>query len=358
MRQRVLIVDNSKYVTGALQSIAAYAQILRGQIDFHFAIPPSAVTMRFLRERQFKYHIIPFVELERSAKTLIYPISLIRNTLRIMYIIQKNQITIIHVNDLYNMTGIVVKLFRPGIKVLYHIRLLPTSYAGRLFYAWSYLIGKFADRIFCVSNAVYKEFKIKDLSKKVLLFDAMVFEVDRSVKNHFRDNKIKRLLYVANFVRGKGHNFALEVFNKLAGQNEDVNITFVGNYDAEDSYFKAFKRKIQSFSLKDRVELYGFEQNMSKMYLRADVFLNFSVSESFSMTCLEASHYSLPVVAFKSGGPGEIVQHGKSGFLLEELEINRAVDYINQLLYYEEKRKRFGQNGKKYVKSKFNVKVL
>ena len=49
--------------------------------------------------------------------------------------------------------------------------------------------------------------------------------------------------------------------------------------------------------------------------------LNFSESESFSMTCLESLYYGTPLIATDSGGPAELFKHGESGHLVPNRDV-------------------------------------
>ena len=51
----------------------------------------------------------------------------------------------------------------------------------------------------------------------------------------------------------------------------------------------------------------GYSTDVELDIKHADIVLNFSESESFSHTCLEACAYGRPIIATRCGGPEEIV---------------------------------------------------
>jgi glycosyltransferase involved in cell wall biosynthesis len=53
----------------------------------------------------------------------------------------------------------------------------------------------------------------------------------------------------------------------------------------------------------------------------ADVLVNFSQEENLSMSLIEALSASVPILALDSGGNSDIVQEGKTGFLIESPQI-------------------------------------
>lgn len=56
-------------------------------------------------------------------------------------------------------------------------------------------------------------------------------------------------------------------------------------------------------------------------YAAADVFVAPSLQESFCQTLLEAMACAVPTVAFRVGGPLDLIEHGRSGYLVEPYEV-------------------------------------
>jgi len=104
----------------------------------------------------------------------------------------------------------------------------------------------------------------------------------------------------------------------------------------------------------DYIEFRGFENDPSVLFNNAGMFLNFSTSESFSMTCLEALSYGVPVIATRSGGPEEILDNGKCGLLVNNGDIAAMADAIKLLASNPEARARLSQAGIERVLTAFN----
>jgi len=88
---------------------------------------------------------------------------------------------------------------------------------------------------------------------------------------------------------------------------------------------------------------------------KADLVLNLSESESFSMVCLEALKAGAPLVASDCGGPGEIIEHMRSGWLVPNRDVVAAADAIETLATDRGLRNRFRLEGRKRARSKFDV---
>ena len=74
-----------------------------------------------------------------------------------------------------------------------------------------------------------------------------------------------------------------------------------------------------------RAELAGF-------YQQATLVVFPSFWESFGYICTEAMSYARPVIATRSGGPQEILEHGRNGFLIPLGDVQALARQVNALL--------------------------
>jgi glycosyltransferase involved in cell wall biosynthesis len=95
--------------------------------------------------------------------------------------------------------------------------------------------------------------------------------------------------------------------------------------------------------------------DVEKLMKSSDIFLNFSESESFSLTCLEALVYGVPLIASDSGGPGELFEHEQSGLLVPNRDLSAMTAAIVRLSKDQKLRERFALEGRQYVTKKFGI---
>ena len=83
--------------------------------------------------------------------------------------------------------------------------------------------------------------------------------------------------------------------------------------------------------------------------------LNFSNSESFSLTCLEASAHGLAVIATRCGGPEEIIEDGVTGFLVPVGDIEAMAARMADVLCNPEMAAAMGEAGRQMVGQRFSI---
>lgn len=355
-KPRVAIIDNCIDITGAINAILGYAEFAREDFDFLFILPTNSRAGKRIKERGFKVIELSFLEVSKNWKSLIlYIPQLVINGSRLNHIVNRENIDIIHVNDFYNMAGVMSKALGGSFKLLTHIRFVPDKFPFILVNAWVKLNLKFAESIICVSHAVRKG--IEDHQKIKVIYDGL------PRFNHHQPKKIEykecvSLLYLGHYIRGKGQDFAVEAFYRAYKKNPFIRLKFVGG-DMGMEKNRAFKacliERARELGIQEVITFSGPTSDVQEEILSADIMLNFSESESFSMTCLEALLIGTPLIATDCGGPAELFIHKESGWLVPNRNINEMTQAIIQLSENVEIRNKLSKNSSSFVKAKFST---
>ncbi len=348
----VLILDNSNKVTGALKSILNVTSDLK-KVNFIIATP-SKSNFEFIEKHGHKAINIRFTEIQKNWKLLIYLPMLLLNSIRVLRLMRRNEIEILHVNDLYNMVGILVKVLNPKIKLIYHVRLLPDSYVSILYSVWRKLISRFADRLILVSNAVSNHFSNSE--SKIVIYDGA--HVPELGAGTVVDDVVK-FFYPANYIPGKGHLYAIKAFSTILNDIPNSLLEFIGGDLGRKSnklYKKLLIEKVKEMALEDRVIFNDFAYNLNDKIKSSHIVLMFSESESFSMICIEAGLCKKPVIATKCGGPSEIIMHGETGWLVENRDVYEMSRSMKLLYDDHILREKLGNNAYKRCIEQFSVK--
>lgn len=128
----------------------------------------------------------------------------------------------------------------------------------------------------------------------------------------------------------KGFEFLAQAAIRLAATGLPFKLLIVGgnkNPTVEHEVHDYFA------PLGDRVVFTGMLRgdDLARAYAAADVFLHCSITETFGLVVLESMASGVPVIARDEGGPSETVQHGKTGYLVPPLDMEKFVAYAHSL---------------------------
>lgn len=122
------------------------------------------------------------------------------------------------------------------------------------------------------------------------------------------------VLMVAAFRAEKRHFLALQICARALQTRKDIVFVFPGSGGLRD----AFLREVHERGLDEHVFAPGHIDDVNDCYAMADIAILTSLDEPFGYVLLEAMRYGLPVIAFDSGGPSEVIKNGETGFLIPE----------------------------------------
>lgn len=351
-KPRILIVENSIAITGALESILRSSSYLSNQYSFVFLLPKGSLGVSYVKGMGFDVCELPMMEIRKNIGSLIiYLPLLLINTFRLRRIIKAQEIDLVVNNDFYNLLPATYRFFWGKIHYVCYVRFLPSRFPVWLVKFWFGLHNRFAGRIIAVSNAVKRELPSSD--KVEVIYN----ELPSAESIYVAPNE-QIILYPANYIEGKGHEWALRAFARVADSHPSWKLRFVGG-DMGLKKNSVYKQKLESFAvelgLESKVEWKGFVSDMKTEYEKAALVLNFSDSESFSMTCLEAMYYGRAILATRCGGPEELIEDEQTGFLVPIGGLNQMAARLDLLLGNEACRMEIGKNAFQSVREKFSV---
>lgn len=350
---KVLIIDNSKYFTGAFKSLILSVSALKDKYEFHFCIDEQSTIANYLSEHGLPYFSVPFHELSKDLKSVRYKQHLKENAKQVHEYAKSEGISIIHVNDFYNQIGVRLKKNHPDLNLVYHVRLMRHSYLRLVYPYFMKKVAKYADAIICVSDAVRKE--VKEYSKNITtIYDPLMTTRVSQTKKRSEKKPVK-LLVLGSFVKGKGQDLILKAFSKAIGQDDNLHLTFVGGKPSESKFGKKLLLYVEENGLNDKVHFKPFAPANQALFDAYDISIMFSESESFSYVSLESLYYGIPLIASDCGGPRELFEHRKSGLLVDNRDTDQLAKAILKLAGDFELRQAFSENGKEFVREKFSL---
>ncbi len=176
--------------------------------------------------------------------------------------------------------------------------------------------------------------------------------IDRS---HYSNQEI-RLLCLGRLIHLKGQHLAIEALALLDDKN--VHLDILG----DGIEMENLKKLTSKLGLENNVHFHGnvVEQDIKKAFVKADIFLMTSITdengraEGQGLVTAEAQASGLPVIAFDSGGVGETVITGTTGYLIEEGDVSAFAKAIKSLIENHTLRLQFGKNARTLVETNFD----
>lgn len=133
------------------------------------------------------------------------------------------------------------------------------------------------------------------------------------------------LFYAGRLSKEKGILDLPDIIAQVKLSMPDVKVVIAGTGPAEQELKAA---------LPDALYLgWVDKQTIATLYAGLDLFVFPSRFDTFGNVVLEAFAYGMPVIAFDCKGPKDIIQHGESGYLVEDNQQmgERIVDYFSSL---------------------------
>jgi spore coat protein SA len=133
-----------------------------------------------------------------------------------------------------------------------------------------------------------------------------------------KDKKI--LLYVGRLVEIKGIHYILEAMPEIIEADPSIVLFIAGITLSSTSENKEYEERLHRLAenMKGHVFFTPFVQNemIQHWYQMADLLVVPSIAEPFGLVNIEAMATGTPVIATNSGGIPEIIEHGKTGILI------------------------------------------
>lgn len=199
-------------------------------------------------------------------------------------------------------------------------RLLVSALVSRLDVALKKWVLNRTDRIVTISRKlgqIYASRKV-GIGKMVTIYNAVDFPPSGSVgqsQDMERENRPRRVLCAGKLSWGKGSDQLLEAMPYILSRRTDVELVFVG-----DGPLRAYlTERAEALQIASQVILLGplSHDALFDWYTRVDVVVVPSlVQEGFGRIALEALAHGVPAVVTNRGGLPEIVEEGRTGYIV------------------------------------------
>jgi glycosyltransferase involved in cell wall biosynthesis len=152
--------------------------------------------------------------------------------------------------------------------------------------------------------------------------------------------KDKSIIYMGRLSYEKSVDQVFKAFSLVTKNNPSIRLMVVGDGPEKEKLIKLSHK----LGISEKVIFTGFlrDEELTEALQANDIFISASLTESFSLTIVEAMACGLPVIAAKEKGPTEIIEDGVNGFLIPPGDPKMLAQKISELLASPKKLAEFG----------------
>ena len=236
----------------------------------------------------------------------------------------------------------------------YHPEELPALYR------WLYpRFTKRASKVICVSERVRQSFaerfpgladRFVEIPNGIRMQDYEKLPPRAECRAQFKLLPGAKLIgTVGRMVAVKNHKLLIEALFRVRQTVNDVHLAIIGEGDMRES-LAAYAADL---GVSEYVSLVKETQTIGHFYGAIDIFCLSSDSEGMPLTLLEALASGVPVVSTEVGGIPEVIESGKTGYLVPKGSAEFLAKRIVELLQDPSKAAELALNGRKMVRERF-----
>lgn len=369
---KVLYVNHTGTVSGAERSLLGLLTALPGEVDPLVATPAGRLA------EAVEGLELPTTPITGTAGSLrLHPLhtpqTLVELSLAAAQVhraARRHGAELVHANSI--RAGIVLGLarLRPAATVVHVRDCLP---AGVLSAATMRLIVATATTV--VANSRYTAAAVSAAAPSArpeVVYNAVDLErwdpdrIDRArVRAALGAAGTRKVLLgvVAQLSPWKGQDTAIEALRLLREEGLDAHLLLIGSakfvaratrFDNE-AYVAQLRARVADAGLEDRVSWLGERDDVPELVRALDVLLLPSSEEPFGRALIEAMALRVPVLATSVGGPPEIIEDGREGYLLAPREPAAWARAIRRIIESPDRGMEMGLAGRRRVEQAFTI---
>jgi glycosyltransferase involved in cell wall biosynthesis len=149
----------------------------------------------------------------------------------------------------------------------------------------------------------------------------------------------------------KGQEWLIRAVAELRADFPGIRLLLAGDGPCRPD----LEKLARDLNISEAVIFAGFVKDVENVYAALDVFLLPSFFEALNNSLLAAMAYEIPSMAYRRGALGEIIEHGKSGLLVEAANTEELCMGVRRLLKDAALAKQFAEAGRKRVQENFSA---
>ena len=322
-------------------------------ISIHIACSTKQVLFWYINLLPVHVHDIYLPYLYKKTSFKIW-MEIIKASIKLYQLVQKENIQVIYCNTFRSLPFCLFIKWFCKLKIVCHCR----DHVPSLFVR--FMIRIMTDECIAVSSVIQKE--LPRSSKIPIIHNGvnpLLFQKSGTsqflIKQYHLPNHTQLIGNIGQIVPWKNQIDYLKVAAHLLREYQNLHFFLVGAI-VDNDYFLILKQQIQLLGLEPCITFTGQVENIADYLSDFTVVLHTALNEPFGRVLIEAAASAKPVVAYASGGPSEIIENGKTGFLVADGDIKTMAELTVRLLDNIDLRTSMGQSAREHVIRHFNSK--
>lgn len=280
---------------------------------------------------------------------MIHSVKYIKNT------IINNKINIVETNTAVTFAGAIAAK-KMKIFSIWHIREIITNKLENAII--SLVMNTFSDIIIANSKATGDSLHVN--SNKIRVVYNAIDDVEEKTEIK-KDNDRNIIIGMAGRInRWKGQKLFVDAAEIVLRKYPDTVFYIAGDsYKGEEIIKEDLKNYISQKKIDGSIKMLGQVDDMNAFYDKIDIFVLPSIKpEPFGLVVIEAMRAGIPVIATNHGGPVEIIDDGKDGFLVESNDKQELAKRMIMLVSDISLREKMGNRGKQKQQELFSIRTM
>lgn len=268
-------------------------------------------------------------------------------------LLRRLRIRIVHTNSMkaHLLGGVAGRL--AGCRVLWHVRdhIAPPYLPPAAAHAMRAAARLLPHHVVAVSRSAARTVGRRDVT---VLHQSVPLPLHADARP---DGAPLRVGLVGRIAPWKGQDVFLAAAERLVGRFPHVEFVLAGTpLFGEDELERTLRAQAERPPLRGRVRFLGFCDDVWSVYRDLDVCVHAStLAEPYGNVILEAMASRRAVVAAAAGGPLELIEHGRTGLLVQPGDPDALADALWRLLSNPDERRRLADAGRAHVERNFSL---
>lgn len=214
-----------------------------------------------------------------------------------------------------------------------------------------WLAGRIGDEVIVTCNYQHNlgiRYGAARLGRVHLVYDGTE---DTPLRAQPGDAGTPKIAMVARFSQQKDHDTLLRA---LSGIERSFSLWLIG----DGPLMEATRAEADRRGLISRISFLGPRTDVPELLAKVHIFVLASKFEALPMCVMEAMRASLPIIASNVGGMHELVEDGRTGFLVEPCNADALQRKIEILLADAELREKLGNGSRRLYEERFRATAI